>query len=77
MVNCALTRSSFHLVDAEALARTKPGVRIVNVGRSPVIDELALFAALGNGQVFSVTLDVFSGEPLLADSLLRHRIAVF
>ncbi|MFO0001443.1 MAG: NAD(P)-dependent oxidoreductase, partial [bacterium] len=30
VVNCALTRSSFHLIDASALERIKPGVRIVN-----------------------------------------------
>lgn len=72
VVNCALTRSSFHLVDAEALARIKPGVRIVNVGRGPVIDELALIEALGTGHVFSAALDVFEEEPLPADSLLRH-----
>jgi D-3-phosphoglycerate dehydrogenase len=59
-------------VDAEALARIKPGVRIVNVGRGPVIDELALIEALGTGHVFSAALDVFEEEPLPADSLLRH-----
>lgn len=72
VVNCALTRSSFHLVDAEALARIKPGVRIVNVGRGPVIDELALIDALGTGHVFSAALDVFEEEPLPAESPLRN-----
>lgn len=72
VVNCALTRSSFHLVDAEALSRIKPGVRIINVGRGPVIDEMALIEALGTGRVFSAALDVFEEEPLGADSLLRN-----
>ena len=78
VVNCALTRSSFHLVDAEALARIKPGVRIVNVGRGPVIDEQALIEALATGHVFSAALDVFEEEPLAADSPLRsHERCVF
>jgi D-3-phosphoglycerate dehydrogenase len=78
VVNCALTRSSFHLVDAEAISRIKPGVRIVNVGRGPVIDELALIDALGTGQVYSAALDVFEEEPLSADSPLRgHERCLF
>ncbi len=78
VVNCALTRSSFHLVDAEALARIKPGVRIVNVGRGPVIDEQALIEALATGQVFSAALDVFEVEPLATDSPLRgHERCIF
>lgn len=78
VVNCALTCSSFHLVDAEAISRIKPGVRIVNVGRGPVIDELALIEALGTGQVYSAALDVFEEEPLSADSPLRgHERCLF
>ena len=78
VVNCALTRSSFHMVDAEALARIKPGVRIVNVGRGPVIDEQALIEALATGQVFSAALDVFEVEPLATDSPLRgHERCIF
>ncbi len=78
VVNCALTRSSFHMVDAEALARIKPGVRIVNVGRGPVIDEQALIEALATGQVFSAALDVFEEEPLATDSPLRgHNRCIF
>lgn len=72
VVNCALTRSSFHLVDASALERLKPGVRIVNVGRGPVIDEQALIAGLESGRVHSAALDVFEVEPLPADSPLRQ-----
>jgi len=72
VVNCALTRSSFHLIDEAALARMKPGVRIVNVGRGPVIDEQALTAGLVSGHVYSAALDVFEAEPLPADSPLRQ-----
>ena len=78
VVNCALTRSSFHLIDAAALERVKPGVRIVNVGRGPVIDEQALIAGLESGRVSSAALDVFEAEPLLADSPLRqHERCIF
>lgn len=78
VANCALTPSSYHMLDAEAFAAMKPGVRVVNVGRGPVIDEQALIAALANEQVHSAALDVFEQEPLPPDSPLRiHPACIF
>lgn len=71
VINCALTPSSHHMLNAEVLAQCKPGVRVVNVGRGPIIDEPALEAALQSGQVFSAALDVFETEPLPLHSPLR------
>lgn len=71
VINCALTPGSRHMLNAEVLAQCKPGVRVVNVGRGPVIDEPALEAALQTGQVYSAALDVFEIEPLPLDSLIR------
>ena len=72
VVNCALTSSSRHLLNAEAFAAMKPGVRIVNVGRGPVIDEKALISALTDSRVHSAALDVFEEEPLSTKSPLRN-----
>jgi D-3-phosphoglycerate dehydrogenase len=69
---CALTKENHHLVNAAALAHCKPGVRIVNVSRGPLIDEAALIAALESGHVHSAALDVFEIEPLPAASPLRQ-----
>ena len=78
LVTCALTPSSRHMINAESLAMTKQGVRVVNVGRGPVIDENALIAALQSGHVYSAALDVFEAEPLPMDSPLRsHPRCVF
>lgn len=71
VVTCALTPSSRHMVDARTLAAMRPGVRIVNVSRGPVIDEAALVDALRSGHVHSAALDVFELEPLPVDSPLR------
>ena len=71
VINCALTSSSHHMLNAEVLAQCKQGVRIVNVGRGPIIDEPALEAALQSGQVFSAALDVFEAEPPPMCSPLR------
>jgi D-3-phosphoglycerate dehydrogenase len=78
VINCALTPSSRHMLNSEILAKAKPGVRVVNVGRGPIIDEPALEAALQSGQVYSAALDVFEEEPLPTTSTLRsHPNCVF
>ena len=68
---CALTAANRHMLDADVLAMTKPGVYVVNVARGPLIDECALVAALQSGQVGAAALDVFEQEPLPVDSPLR------
>lgn len=68
---CALNAANRHMFDAAALARCKDGVRVVNVARGPLIDEVALAAALRGGKVHSAALDVFEAEPLPAHSALR------
>jgi phosphoglycerate dehydrogenase-like enzyme len=69
---CALTRENRHLIDGAALARMRPGVRIVNVSRGPLIDEPALAAALERQHVAAAALDVFEEEPPPAASPLRR-----
>jgi D-3-phosphoglycerate dehydrogenase len=69
---CALNVHNFHMLDAKVLARCKDGIRVVNVARCPLIDEVALIAALQSGKVHSAALDVFAVEPLPDDSPLRH-----
>jgi D-3-phosphoglycerate dehydrogenase len=59
------------MLNADTLAQAKPGVRIVNVARGPLIDEPALIDALRSGQVDCAALDVMEQEPLPADSPLR------
>ena len=69
---CSLNQHNYHMLNAEVLARAKPGIRIVNVARGPLIDEVALVAALHSGQVHSAALDVFEIEPFLPDHPLRQ-----
>ncbi len=72
VLTCALTPENYHLLNAKTLESAKPGVRVVNVARGPLIDETALVAALASGQVHSAALDVFETEPLPLDSPLRQ-----
>ncbi|MBE2259442.1 MAG: phosphoglycerate dehydrogenase [Rhodobacteraceae bacterium] len=68
---CSLNVTNRHMLNWAALARTKPGVYVVNVARGPLIDEAALALALQSGHVQAAALDVFEIEPLPADSPLR------
>ena len=59
MVSCAaLTDTSRGIIDADFLAKTKPGVLVVNVSRGGIVDEEALVAALDSGHVANAALDV-------------------
>jgi D-3-phosphoglycerate dehydrogenase len=51
-------------LDAEALAKCKDGVKILNVARGPLINDGDLIAALDSGKVGGAALDVFRSEPL-------------
>src|SRR3982074_1054374 len=58
-----LTKETHHLVDARALARAKPGIRLINVARGGIVDESALRDALRDGQVAGAAIAVFEHEP--------------
>ena len=78
IVTCSLTKSSYHMVNDDVFNQAKDGVRVVNVGRGPIIDETSLEGALKSGKVYSAALDVFEIEPLPMDSYLRtHPHCIF
>jgi D-3-phosphoglycerate dehydrogenase len=51
-------------LDAEALAKCKDGVRVLNVARGPLVVDADLEAALDSGKVGGAALDVFRSEPI-------------
>lgn len=78
VVTASLTPSSKHMLNKEVLDNVKDGVRVINVGRGPVIHEPALEEALKSGKVYSAALDVFEVEPLPMNSYLRtHPHCIF
>jgi phosphoglycerate dehydrogenase-like enzyme len=68
LVAAPLSESTRGLVGRDVVARMRPGTIVVNVGRGPVVDEDALLEALQDGRIAGVALDVWSHEPLAADS---------
>jgi len=69
-IHCPLTNDTRGLIGARELALMKPTSVLVNTARGGIIDEEALYEALLNQRIFAAGLDVFSREPLSADSRL-------
>ncbi len=61
------TAETENLINAASLAACKRGAAILNPGRGWLIDDAALLAALGQGQISHAVLDVFRVEPLPDD----------
>lgn len=59
------------LINAEALAKTKRGVLLVNAARGGLVDEDALADAVRSGQVGGAGVDVFGTEPTTASPLFE------
>ncbi len=70
MLATQLTDVTYHMFSAAQFAKMKSSSYIINMARGPVIDELALIAALESGEIAGAGLDVFTKEPLPADSPL-------
>src|SRR6056297_3612638 len=63
------TEKTANILSAENLAKTKPGVRIVNCARGGLVDEAALAELLKSGHVAGAAFDVFQQEPATENPL--------
>jgi len=67
-----LTDATKNIIDAKAIAKMKPGVRIINCARGGLIVEGDLKAALDSGHVAGAAIDVFPVEPAKENILFGH-----
>lgn len=78
-LHCPLTPATHHLIDAEALARARQGVMLVNTSRGALIDTVAVIDALKSGRVGNLAIDVYEEEADLffedlSDTVIRDDV---
>ncbi|SHM75369.1 2-hydroxyacid dehydrogenase [Roseibium suaedae] len=61
-LQCPLTPQTRHLINAEAVARMKPGVMLINTSRGAVIETAAVIEGLKSGRIGALGLDVYEEE---------------
>ena len=71
-IHLPVTLETENWLDADAFARMKPGVRVINVARGSLMVEDALRDALDSGQVAGAALDVFRVEPVTEHPLFGY-----
>jgi phosphoglycerate dehydrogenase-like enzyme len=71
-VHVHFNQQTVGLIGAKEIALMKRGAFLVNTGRGPIINEVAMLEGLASGQLGSVGLDVYDIEPLPMDHPLRR-----
>lgn len=69
-LHCPLTPDTQHIINADTIARMKQGAILINTGRGPLIDEVAVAEALNNGKLRAAGFDVLAVEPAAQDNPL-------
>lgn len=67
-----LTTETRGIINGQAFAQMKSGVRLICTARGGIVDETALLGALESGQVAAAALDVFAKEPPGLTALVAH-----
>ena len=77
ILTLALTDETFHMINAEAFAKMKPGAFLVNMARGGVVCTEDMVAALESGRLGGAGLDVFEEQPLSPDHPLWQISTVY
>ena len=73
-LHCPLTPDTHHLVNADAIAKMKPGVTLLNTSRGALIDTQAVLDGLKSGQIGYLGIDVYEEEADLFFEDLSNQI---
>lgn len=69
-INCPRTPDTYHLLNAERLAKLQPHAILVNTARGQIVDEEALAGLLKAQKIAGVGLDVYEREPAINPALI-------
>lgn len=59
-----LFENTYHMINAETIAKMKDGALLINTSRGPLVDQSALADAVESGKIAAAGLDVLETEPL-------------
>lgn len=71
-----LTPATYHMLDAQAIAKMKTGAIVINTSRGALIDEAALADALRTGHLAGAGLDTFESIEIFASEQKPPRHAL-
>lgn len=64
------TEKTYHLFNAQTIAKMKDGAFLINTSRGSLVDEKALYEALASKKLSGAGLDVYETEPVKAENPL-------
>jgi glyoxylate reductase len=70
-IHVPMTPETKHLINGDRMKMMKKTAYLINTSRGPVVDEIALVAALKNGDIKGAALDVYEQEPKMAEGLAQ------
>jgi D-3-phosphoglycerate dehydrogenase / 2-oxoglutarate reductase len=70
-IHATKTPDTIGLVNAQVLAKAKPGMRLINAGRGGIVDEEALANAIRDGVLGGAAIDTFAQEPTTESPLFE------
>ncbi|HAY51938.1 MAG TPA: phosphoglycerate dehydrogenase [Acidimicrobiaceae bacterium] len=68
-IHVAKTPETENLINAELLSLAKPSLRIINVARGGIVNEVDLAEAVTAGKIAGAAIDVFENEPVTESPL--------
>jgi len=71
-IHLVLSDRTRGLIGARELSLMKPGARLINTSRGPIVVEADLMQALNSGKIAGAAIDVYDTEPLPPDHPYRH-----
>lgn len=84
-LHCPLTPETYHIINADTLARTKRGALLINTSRGGLVDTEAAIESLKSGQLGGLAIDVYEQEAglffrdlssvVVADDVLQRLIS--
>ena len=61
-LHCPLLESTYHMIDAAAIAQMKAGVTLLNTSRGALVDTSAVIDGLKSGRIGNLGIDVYEEE---------------